>query len=223
MVNYNKDMIPAEVDDIHLHIKGRPVTMNTLSDNRFAAAGLYFRDRFQVFDAGGNIIGNHGEQINFDDDFSPQHLGTAWYSQSVTHPDEDLIYLFSINADFIEKYSTDGTLITRVQGSKFPIPKMRLETQSGQPWPVDDGGKAAYVWVDSDEDHIYAFYSGNMRSEENALYTNKVHVFNWDLELIEGYELDHKTHMITAGGKGGIYSLRTEEEGAVIRYIELEN
>jgi len=188
---------------------------------------------FHVLETGGsgdldyrNTDENLGQgpgEFQLVDDFSPQHLGTAWYSQSVTHPDEDLIYLFSINADFIEKYSTDGTLITRVQGSEFPLPKMRLETQSGQPWPVDDGGKAAYVWVDSDADHIYALYSGNMRSEENALYTNKVHVFNWDLELIEGYKLDHKTHMIAADGHGGIYSLDTEEEGAFIRYIELEN
>jgi len=69
-------------------IDGRPVTMNALPNNRFAAAGLYFRDRFQVFDAEGTIIGNHGEQISISDDFSPQHSGTAWYSQSVSHPDE---------------------------------------------------------------------------------------------------------------------------------------
>ena len=100
---------------------------------------------------------------------------------------------------------------------------MRLETRSGQPWPVDDGGKAAYSWVDADANHIYTLYSGTMRSEENALYTNKVHLFNWDLELIEGYELDHRTHMIAADGKGGIYSLTSEEEGTVIRYIELMN
>ena len=88
MVGYNKDLTPADVDDIHMRIDGRPVTMNALPYNRFAAAGLFFRDRFQVFDAEGNIIGNHGEQISISDDFSPQHTGTAWYSQSVSHPDE---------------------------------------------------------------------------------------------------------------------------------------
>ena len=88
MVGYNKDLTPADVDDIHMRIDGRPVTMNALPNNRFAAAGLFFRDRFQVFDAEGNIIGNHGEQISISDDFSPQHTGTAWYSQSVSHPDE---------------------------------------------------------------------------------------------------------------------------------------
>ena len=66
---------------------------------------------------------------------------------------------------------------------------MRLETQSGQPWPVDDGGKAAYSWVDADANHIYALYSGTMRSEENALYTNKVHLFNWDLARIIHQEI----------------------------------
>lgn len=223
MVSYNKNFTPADADDIHMRIDGRPVTMNALSNNRFATAGLFYRDRFQVFDAAGNIIGNHGEQINISDDFNPHHLGTIWFSQSVSHPDEDFIYLFSMNADFIEKYDSEGNLITRVQGSEFPLPKMRLETQSGQPWPVDDGGKAAYTWVDADENHIYALYSGNMRSEENALYTNKVHLFNWDLELIEGYELDHRTHMIAADGKGGIYSLTSEGDGAVIRYIDLMN
>lgn len=222
LISYYKDMTPAPYNDIQMRINGRPITMNALSDERFVASGLFFNDRFQVFNTEGEIILNGGEQIVFDEDFTPQQLGTSWYSFSVTDPENDLVYIFSLNADLIEKYNGEGDMLKRVQGKNFGLPKRTLEVVNGQQHAVDDGSKVAYLWIDSDENYIYALYSGELRDDLDELSANKVHKFDWDLNLIKAYELDHSTHMFAANGYGGIYSFISVQDGTEFRYLELE-
>ncbi len=222
LISYYKDMTTAPYDDIQMRINGRPITMNALSNGRLVAGGLFFNDRFQVFNTAGEIILNAGEQIVFDEDFLPRELATSWYSFSVTNPEKDRVYIFSLNADFIEKYNGEGELLKRVQGKEFGLPVRKLETVNEQQFSADDGGKAAYLWVDSDENYIYALYSGEMRADLDGLSANKVHQFDWDLNLVNAYELDHYTYMLTANGNGGIYTFIEIDEGTEFRYTALD-
>lgn len=222
LISYNKDMTPAPHHDIQMRINGRPITMSALSDERFVAGGLFLGDRFQVFNTSGDIVLNGGKQIVFDEDFSPRELATSWYSFSVTHPREDFVYIFSLNADLIEQYNGEGELIKIIQGRDFGLPKRRLEVANGQQFSADDGGNTAYLWVDSDVNYIYALYSGEMRADLDDLSANKVHQFDWDLNLVKAYELDHNTYMFAADGHGGIYTFINVDEGTEFRYHKLE-
>jgi len=222
LISYYKDMTPAPHDDIQMRINGRPITMNAISNERFVAGGLFLNDRFQVFNTTGEIILNAGEQIVFNEDFTPQQLGTSWYSFSVTNPMKDFVYIFSLNADLIEKYNGEGELLKRIQGKDFGLPRRTLDVVNGQQHAVDDGSKVSYLWIDSDENYIYALYSGELREELDGLSANLVHKFDWDLDLIKAYELDHDAYMITADGNGGIYSFISVDEGTEFRYQKLE-
>lgn len=222
LISYYKDMNPAPYNDIQMRINGRPITMNAFPNDRFVASGLFFNDRFQVYNTAGEIILNGGEQIAFHEDFTPQQLGTSWYSFSVTHPEKDLVYIFSLNADLIEKYNGEGDLLKRIQGKNFGLPKRTLGVVNGQQHAVDDGSKVAYLWIDTDENYIYALYSGELREDLDGLSANKVHQFDWDLNLIKAYELDHDPYMFAVNGYGGIYSFISVEEGTEFRYLELK-
>jgi len=158
----------------------------------------------------------------FDEDFLPRELATSWYSFSVTHTGVDFVYIFSLNADLIEKYNGDGKLLKRIQGQEFGLPKRKLDIVNGQQFSVDDGGKVAYLWVDTDENYIYALYSGELREELDNLSANKIHKFDWDLNLIKAYELDHNPYMFAADGYGGIYTFISVEEGTEFRYLKLD-
>jgi len=222
LVEYSKEGRTIQSDDIYLKIKDRPITMNVLPDGNFVAAGILFNDRFHIYDKQGELKGQHGRQLAFDEEFIPRHLGVSWYSFSVTHPVQNQVYLFSLSADFIEKYDSDGTLLKRVQGTEFPVPKKRIEVANGTPWPVDDGGKYAYIWADRDDQFIYALYSGIMNEEVEHPRGNKVHKLDWNLNLVGAFELDHYPVMITPDGRGGLYSLYNTEEGSEFRYQKIE-
>lgn len=222
LVEYDHSGMAVQTDDMHLKIKDRPITMNALPDGNYVAAGILFNDRFHIYDQQGELKGQYGKQLAFDEEFIPRHLGISWYSFSITHPEQYLVYLFSLNADFIEKYDSDGTLLKRVQGTEFPVPKKRIEVSNGTPWPVDNGGKYAYMWADRNDQFIYALYSGIIAAETEHPRGNKVHKFDWDLNLVGAYELDHYPAMITPDGSGGLYSLYNTDEGSEFRYQKLE-
>lgn len=222
MVPFDKMINPVSKEDILMKIQGRPVSMNALSGGRFAAGGLFFNDRFQVFNDDGDLVGKYGKQINYDQDFTAHNLATSWYSYSVTDPTGEFVYLFALNADFIEKYDANGTLLKRIQGDEFPLPKMKLEVTDDRPWPVDDGGRAAYLWVDSNDEHIYALYIGEKFEEIEQLQTDKIHVFDWNLNLVGAFKLAHKPNMIAADDHGGLYSFLTIEEGTQVNYQKLK-
>ncbi len=222
LVEFDSQGMSAQSDDVYLKIKDRPITMNVLPDGNYIAAGILFNDRFHIYDQQGELKGQYGKQIAFDKEFIPRHLGISWYSYSVTHPEQNLVYLFSLSADFIEKYDSEGTLLKRVQGKEFPVPKKRIEVGNGTPWPVDDGGIYAYMWADRDDQFIYALYSGIKSAEAEHPRGNKVHKFDWNLNFAGAYELDHHPVMITPDGRGGIYSLYNTEEESEFRYQKLE-
>ena len=223
MVSYDQSFTPSSKEDIQMKIQGRPVTMNALADNRFVAGGLFFEDRFQVFSDQGELIGQYGDQINFNSDFSARDRAVSWYSFSATDPAGEFVYLFALNADFAEKYDGEGNLIKQIQGDEFPVPKMKLEVTNNQAWPVDDGGKLSYLWVDADNNHIYALYMGMLNEDVEGLSADKVHVFDWDLNLVGAYQLDHRPNTIAADGDGGLYSFLATDTGVEIRYQKLTN
>lgn len=207
-----------------LQTEGLPNSMFAVSEDRIVASGTFFHNRFQIFSMEGEPQGGYGELIELDEEFPPSANGIAWLSRAAIHTDDESLYLFSHFANYIEKYSLEGDLIKQVQGSKFPVPKVRLDNGH----PIDDGGIIAYLKADSNRDFIYALYSGAPRtrtSEEspNPLFSNKIHKFDRDLNFIEAYELDHKTLSFTVDDEDGIYTTMTTEDGVEIRYTVLDN
>lgn len=225
LVGFDREGYLLPQNEIHLRTEGLARSMYSVPEERFVAVGVFFHDRFQIFDGNGTLVERHGNLIEFDERFTARDNAMAWLSSAVVHPEGEFVYTFAMNADFIEKYSIDGELIRLVQGSEIPIPNMTLVDD----WPVDDGGILAYLWADSDEDYIYALYSGDLRSEiaerngtMRTVAANKVHKLDWDLNLIDAYVLDHSTTIIAADGRGGIYSIVHAMEGVEIRYQELD-
>jgi|GEM_PF-782162 len=207
-----------------LQTEGLPNSMFTVSEDRIVASGTFFHNRFQMFSMEGEPLGGYGELIELDEEFPPSANAIAWLSRAAMHPDREALYLFSHFAEYIEKYSLEGDLLIEVRGSNFPVPKVRLDNGH----PIDDGGIIAYLKADSNRDYIYALYSGAPRtrtSEEsiNPLYSNKIHKFDFDLNLINAYELDHRTLSFTVDDEGGIYTTMTTEDEVEIRYTVLDN
>ncbi len=223
LVAFDRDLNFAPEDEIHLKGQGRPLSMYSMSDGKFATIGLFSGERFQLYNEEGDIAGRHGELVSFNDNFSGSELAVSWYSFSAVHPDEDILYLFSSNSDYIEKYRADtGELLKTVKGNQHPYPRMSLERVEEQTWPVDDGSIYSYLWADSDDRQIYALYSGVLQSELEQFQADKIHILDWDLNLVAAYELDHFPFTMAADGSGGIYTVTHTEGGAVFRHISFD-
>lgn len=214
-------------NEIQLQTEGLASSMFSLPNQHFVAAGTFFHDRFQVFDQTGSLNERHGELIVFDENFTPRDNAIAWLAHATINPEGEYLYLFAQNADLIEKYAINGEQVKLLQGNDTPVPNMVLQEQDG--WPVDDGGIVAYLGADSNSEYIYALYSGNLRSESSerssgmeVLVGNRIHKFDWELNLVNAYELDHNPYAYTIDDHSGLYTAIVMDDGVEIRYQRLD-
>jgi len=220
LVGYDRDLNAVQLDDIPLSGDGQPLNLYSLPDNRFAAVGIYLHERFKIYSSDGEILRTHGELTGLENNLTGRALALSWYSFSTEHPRYEYLYLFSSNSDHIEKYNTEsGDLLKTVKGNRHPYPRMQLETIDGQSWPVDDGSIYSYLWADSDDKYIYALYSGVLQTEIEGFKADKIHILDWELNLVAAYELDHFPFTMAADGNGGIYTVTHANNGAVFRHI----
>lgn len=205
----------ASYEDIHLRTTGRPTTIYSFAEDHFIGVGLFFGSRYIIMDANGETVSEHGNLIEFNSDFSRRDIALGWLSFGTVHPQEPYVYLFSMNADFIEKYDGDGNLIKRIQGVENPEPNMELRDE----WPFHVG-TVSYLSVVSDENYIYGLYSGFSR-EGDGLYGNIIHKFDWDLNLVDAYKLDQRINQMSVDGKGNLYAFEETDEGMEFYVYEL--
>lgn len=205
----------ASHDDINLRTTGRPTDIYSFAEDQFIGIGLFFGRRYMIMDANGETVSEHGDLIEFNSDFSRRDIALGWLSFGTVHPDEPYVYLFSMNADFIEMYDGDGNLIKRVQGVESPEPNMELRNE----WPYHVG-TVSYLSIDSNENYIYALYSGFSRENE-GMYGNIIHKFDWDLNLVDAYKLDQRIHQISVDGNSNLYTFGETEEGIEFYVYEL--
>lgn len=208
MVSY--DPISDELathHDILIRTSGRPSNIYSFAENQFVGLGLFRESRFMIMDSNGETVAEHGELIEFNSDFSTRDISLSWRSFGTVHPYEPYVYLFSVNADFIEKYDHDGRLIKRVQSKENPLPNMEIVND----WPINFGS-ISYVSVDADENYIYGLYSG-LSWEDYRLSGKFIHKFDWDLNLVDAYKLDQRFNTITVDDNGNLYTFGETDEG----------
>ncbi|REL37988.1 6-bladed beta-propeller [Rhodohalobacter sp. SW132] len=205
----------ASYNDIHLRTTGRPASIYSFTNEQFIGIGLFFGSRFITMDSNGETISEFGDLIEFNQDFSRRDLALGWRSNGTVHPDEPYVYLFSVNADFIEMYDGDGNLIKRIQGAQNPEPNMEIRNE----WPFN-AGAVSYVNIDSNENYIYGLYSGQLWDDER-LSGNIIHKYDWDLNLIDAYKLDRRFNQITVDENGNLYTFGETDEGIEFYVYEL--
>jgi hypothetical protein len=203
-----------------LTTRGLPNSMFMLEDRRVVAVGVFLNERFQIFENTSKGKTSHGEYIVFDDKFTSRDNGIAWLSHGAMDPGQNYIYLFSENAEFIEKYDLDGELLKRVQGEEYPVPSMILEDN----WPVDNNGIVGYTDVVSNDHNLYASYSGKPRSDDSTdpFETDLIQKFDWNLNLVHGFKLDHKPTEYFVNNDEMIYTLNETDKGYEIRVGQLK-
>lgn len=203
-----------------LTTRGLPNSMFMLNNGSVVASGVFLNERFQIFDKTSTSKTSQGEYIVFDDKFTSRDNGIAWLSHGTMDPGQHHIYLFAENAEFMEKYNLSGELLKRVQGDEYPVPSMILEDN----WPVDNNGIVGYTDVVSNDEHIYTSYSGKPRSDDslNPFDTDLIQKFDWDLNFLEGFKLDHKPTEFVVNNDEKIYTLNETEDGYEIRVGQLK-
>jgi len=221
LIPYNKSFELLSNDIIQFKSQGAYTKLFN-NENKFFASGVTLQCQFEIFDMSGdriNCIGEHPD-LNLPNSSSvnPISVASRWHSYAAYNESEEKIVLFY-------RYATRGSLI-KFDGS--PIKSIK-DLQSGVPETKIVQGNLtggnndlrAYISVTSDSDYIYALYSGKFFRNASSSLGTFIHKFDWNLNLINVYEIDHSSIHIENVNKNELYSIKYEPEPE-IRFISLE-
>jgi hypothetical protein len=217
--------LETDIRELYLRFTGLPVDVHAVSDSLFLATGVHMDSRVQLLGVDGSDLfelEGYGEIADLGDSFTEMRsqVASVWHARSTYSREQSRIAVFSVNADRIELYDTSsGQLITTLSHPENEVPNVRISSSSGN-LSFNDDALRSYLWVTSDRQYIYALYSGVEQHANDSGYGRYVHVFDWDLNFITAFELDHGSRSITSDLNGGIYSVEHDPRVA-IRHVTI--
>lgn len=223
LIKYNSDFEPLKNQEINLRVQGMPVSLQQM-DERFLVTGINVGSKFDVVNLEGEVVEKVGEDISLGSNVPPNALAHMWHSYSTFSPGQREIAVFSRAAEFIEVYDTESFKKTGEHfNENFKIPAVRLEESGGSPRLIPtDNAKTTFIWATSTDDKIFALYSGKLKTHDSDNYGNIVLVFDWDLNVLKSFELDHESFSILATEDNNLYSIQHFPYPA-IKYVRLDD
>lgn len=140
-----------------------------------------------------------------------------WQSYLTVHPNRDKVALFYRHAARGVIYQDNGKLLHELNDTKRGTPSVQIVNGNAI---AGDDAIYGYLSVASNSEYIYALYSGKKSTEASSNSGRYIHQFDWDLNLIDIYKLDHSALDIELINEHSLYSVEIEPEVGV-RYISL--
>lgn len=215
---------PLGIDHVapeSVNLKDTGILLNVipLSDSVFIGTGRLEYGRFLRFNPRGQTEDVLGKLPEIREELPMLIRQQAFTAYLNRHPNEEKIALLTRFADRLEFYNFDGELIsiTRSEDPFEPYGYMQTlakeEPIGGEGLPIRYG----YLDVTSNEEKIYALFSGSTEKEGN--YAQQIYVFDWGGNFLEAFNLDTPVGAITLDLNGDkIYAIRDFPTPAIVSF-----
>ena len=149
-------------------------------------------------------------------------LQHAWEGPLERSPDGSRLALATRNADLIEIFRADGTLVRTLRGGSGFDPAYEVRrSPAGVSMMTGDDLRFGYGDLASTDEYLFALFSGETRGSAPgvAQLGKLVHVFRWDGERVATLQLPERTRAIAVTPDGtSLFAIHTDPKPAVVRY-----
>lgn len=149
-------------------------------------------------------------------------LQHAWEGPLERSPDGSKVVIATRNADLIEIFRADGTLLRTLRGSSGFDPAYEVRrSPAGVSMATGDDLRFGYGDLASTDEHLFALFSGETRGSAPGMaqFGKLVHVFRWDGERVASLRLPERTRAITVTPDGAdLFAIHVDPKPAVVRY-----
>ena len=210
-VNYND----------YIYIKSSGYFTSIFQDNElFYASGLAIGCQIEVINNQGETIRCLGKEpdLQLNSKYNIRSSSQRWHSYVVRNTKTGnyaIFYRHAIRASLLDK---NGELIKELINKYYGIPSTQIINGNALPTNSD---MRAYISATSNNEYIYALFSGNISESPTSSLGSYIHIFDWNLNLIKILELDHLSiNLILDPKTNKLYSIEWEPESN-IRLIDL--
>jgi hypothetical protein len=149
-------------------------------------------------------------------------LQHAYTGPLTVAPDRQRIAMGTENADRLEIYRADGSLVREVRGAFGFEPVYEVHRQpAGNTMATGGDLRFGYTGMASTDAHIYAMYSGQLRAEGGgySYFGTEVHVYRWNGDRVATLKLDERARAIAVTPDGEwLYAVQWTPEPRVVQY-----
>jgi hypothetical protein len=172
---------PNKIIDLPLEIRSAN-NICQINDSLFASVGWSKEGRINFFSSGGKYVNSVGRYKDYLD-VNENEFVLADLLESYLHinPNKKNALVINRNFDGIEYYDSLFQLKLKVTESNEIRP---LYKTNGSRNIILEENVEGYVDVQSDNEYIYALYSGIMKKKENSVSGDKIRVFTWEGEPV---------------------------------------
>lgn len=184
LINDKKEIISESLNTIKIQ-EPHILEIECLNDSNYIGLGLLDKDQFAIINAQGAVINKGGklpqkEKENILDivhSMANQSIITAKNNRSAiaTRYAESINFYMINNNDFnlLHSHCKSTVKYEQIGNEKNASFRFTPETQWG------------YMSIDSDENYVYALFSGNKTSTSDSYYGSKIQIFDWNGSIIK--------------------------------------
>ncbi|MBQ8811573.1 MAG: hypothetical protein IJZ70_04605 [Bacteroidales bacterium] len=134
------------------------------------------------------------------------YMGTLHYE-----PSKNRFVIGCRYADQLEIYDMSDSRVLYVKGPvKFEPEYEIINTRQGHVLSHSEDEHKGYICVTSDENYIYALYSGRTRKDGKSEYGREIRKFTWGGIYVRSYICDYNILSFDIGLDGRIYAINDE-------------
>ena len=218
--------VPRVGDVLTLEPGGPTLLMHAdwLNDSTIVATGIFPDGRIAVTDRRGRILRFIGKRPPSPPgkDVPITVLQHAFTGPLTVSPDRQRIAMGTENADRLEIYRPDGTLVRELRGAFGFDPVYEVHRKpAGSTMATGGDLRFGYTGLASTNHHIFAMYSGQLRAEGKgySYFGTEVHVYAWNGDRLATFGLDERARGIAVTPDGErLYALQWTPEPRVVQY-----
>lgn len=193
-----------------------------LTDSTIVAAGIFPDGRMAVTDRRGRILRCIGKRPQAPADVPATVLQHAFTGPLTVAPDRRHVAMGTENADRLEIYRADGTLVRELRGAFGFDPVYEVHRRpAGNAMATGQDLRFGYTGLVSTSDHIYAMYSGQLRGEGGmySYFGTEVHVYRWNGDRVATCTLEERARAIAVTPDGRrLYAVQWTPEPRIVQY-----
>lgn len=175
--------------------------------------------RFTFFGADGTVRGSAGEEPEGDEKFTSFLRQQLYGGQMAAHPRRPWFVVVSHFAGRVEVYGRDGARVRR-----FDVPDAFEPDASPAPDGVNfisgERQRIGYADVAVTDQLVFALFSGRVdKGRSDAVFGDRVHVFDWNGKLLRILDLDTSALQIALSDDGRtLYAVRHDPYPQILSY-----